>query len=191
MNRPAAWRFDATKKGKRGTPGSNSRQKGTKSTSRRSGLQRRSGMNGGGAKQLGAPTGGRREKQREVGGTLSLPPSVPPLHLQKEAPAAAPLHGCQKISGRGQRSAAGRVTDSSQLHAAALDHNCSWQASDRTQRVCKSIVSVYSSYMYWMKMISKNNTWSHVWIMFLMAGIFSCLRHQVGVGSWCEKLVFS
>ena len=117
----------------------------------------------------------------------------------KRAPTSPPKGGASsststwvpKKCGRGQRSAAGRVTDSSQLHAAALDHNCSWQASDRTQRVCKSIVSVYSSYMYWMKMISKNNTWSHVWIMFLMAGIFSCLRHQVGVGSWCEKLVFS
>ena len=77
-------------------PGSKSGQISTKSGSRRSGLQRRSGMHGGGAKQLGAPTGGRREKQSKVGGTLSLPPSVPPLHLHEEAPAAAPLHGAEK-----------------------------------------------------------------------------------------------
>ena len=36
-------------------------------------------------------------------------------------------------------------------------------------------LSVYRSYLYWMKIMSSNSTWSHVWIMFLMAGIYiSC-----------------
>ena len=104
MEKEKEWRFEQAsrleirrlKEKETEKPGSKSRKKSTKSGSRRSGLQRSSGIHGGGAKQLGATTGGRREKQREVGGTLSLPPGVPPLHLQKEAPAAAPLHGSQK-----------------------------------------------------------------------------------------------
>ena len=53
-------------------------------------------------------------------------------------------------------------------------------------------LSVYSSYMYWMKIMSNNSMWSHVWIMFPMVGIYiSCWKHQVGVESWGEKLVFS
>ena len=101
----------------------------------------------------------------------------------KRAPTSPPRGGAssststwrRKNTGRGQSSAAGRLNDASQLHAAALDHSCSWQASGGTQRVCKSIVSVYSSYMYWMKVMSNDSTWSHVWIMFLMAGIYiSC-----------------
>ena len=34
-------------------------------------------------------------------------------------------------------------------------------------------------------MISKNNTWSHVWIMFLMAGIFFLFK----ASGWGGKLV--